>query len=79
MAEEEPAVNEPGWSSYRGTAQSHRYTKNLRRQTVRHAMLGMLNNLPEPWEEVIQGHFRQKRTALIKQLDEWLKEDDKFQ
>lgn len=76
MGEEEPVVNEPGWASYRGKPGSKAYNKNLRRQTVRLAMVNQIRDPPTPWKDVIRGHFKRKRVALKRQLQEWLDEDD---
>jgi len=40
------------------------------------AMLGMLKNPPEPFEDVIRTHFRLKARPIMAQLDRWLAEDD---
>ena len=39
-------------------------------------MLSNIKNPPEPFEDVIRTHFRLKARSIIKQLDEWLAEDD---
>ena len=39
-------------------------------------MLGNLKNPPEPFGDVIRTHFRIKAASIIKQLDEWLEQDD---
>lgn len=76
MGEEEPAVNEPGWTSMAGSAGSRAYTRNLRRQTVRHAMLNQLKSPTAIWKDIILGHFKHKRASVEKQLNEWLNQDD---
>jgi len=43
---------------------------------VNTAMLGMLKNPPEPFEDVIRTHFRLKARPITEQLDRWLAEDD---
>jgi hypothetical protein len=73
---EEPALNEPGWSTWAGKSNSIAYTKNCRRQTIAVAMLGHLNNSDVIWKDVIEGHFRLKAKSISRQLDKWLKEDD---
>ncbi|EMD40382.1 hypothetical protein CERSUDRAFT_110990 [Gelatoporia subvermispora B] len=73
---EEPYLNEPGWASSAGTAESRSYSANVRRMVVKIAMLGMLKNSPEPFEEVIRTHFRLKARSIMQQLDRWLAEDD---
>ncbi|OCH94539.1 ubiquitin conjugating enzyme family protein [Obba rivulosa] len=73
---EEPYLNEPGWASGAGTAESRAYSANIRRMVVKIAMLGMLKNPPEPFEDVIRTHFRLKARSIIAQVDKWLTEDD---
>ncbi|KAK0552846.1 hypothetical protein OC845_001514 [Tilletia horrida] len=76
LGEEEPMVNEPGWTGRRGSESSLAYTKNLRRMTVATAMIKNLKEPPYPWREVIEGHFRAKAKHIIKLVDKWLSEDD---
>lgn len=73
---EEPALNEPGWSTYAGKPRSIAYTKNCRRQTIAVAMLNHLKDPDAVWKDVIEGHFRLKANSIGRQLDKWLKEDD---
>ncbi|KIJ56783.1 hypothetical protein M422DRAFT_72920 [Sphaerobolus stellatus SS14] len=73
---EEPYLNEPGWATCAGTPQSMAYSANVRRMVVSIAMLGMLKNPPEPFEDVIRTHFRLKARTIMTQLDRWLAEDD---
>lgn len=39
-------------------------------------MLSNLRNPPEPFENVIRTHFRLKARSIMKQLDQWLAQDD---
>ena len=39
-------------------------------------MLGALRNPPEPFGDVIRTHFKLKARTLVKQLDDWLAQDD---
>lgn len=64
MGLEEPCINEPGWERHKGTESSLKYSKNLRRQTVRVAMKQMLEQPPHPWEEVIKQHFKLKVSGV---------------
>ncbi|KAF8195914.1 hypothetical protein K438DRAFT_1826732 [Mycena galopus ATCC 62051] len=73
---EEPYLNEPGWATSGGTAQSRGYSANVRRMVVRTAMLGNLQNPPEPFADIIRTHFRLKAKSITAQLDEWLALDD---
>ncbi|KAI0071130.1 ubiquitin conjugating enzyme family protein [Panus rudis PR-1116 ss-1] len=73
---DEPYLNEPGWSALGGSPQSKAYSANVRRMVVRTAMLDNLKNPPEPFGDVIRTHFRLKARSIMKQLDEWLAQDD---
>ncbi|KAF7301634.1 Baculoviral IAP repeat-containing protein 6 [Mycena indigotica] len=73
---EEPYLNEPGWATSGGTPQSQSYSANVRRMVVKTAMLGNLQNPPEPWADIIRTHFRLKAQSITEQLDQWLKLDD---
>ncbi|KAJ7047391.1 ubiquitin conjugating enzyme family protein [Mycena alexandri] len=73
---EEPYLNEPGWANSAGTAQSRAYSANVRRMVVRTAMLGNLQNPPEPFADIIRTHFRLKAKSISAQLDQWLAQDD---
>lgn len=39
-------------------------------------MLGVLQDPPPPFADIIRTHFRLKAKALTAQLDRWLREDD---
>ncbi|KAF7355299.1 Baculoviral IAP repeat-containing protein 6 [Mycena sanguinolenta] len=73
---EEPYLNEPGWAGSAGTPQSRSYSANVRRMVVKTAMLGNLQNPPEPFADIIRTHFRLKAKSIVAQLDQWLSLDD---
>ncbi|KZT62275.1 hypothetical protein CALCODRAFT_462875 [Calocera cornea HHB12733] len=73
---DEPYLNEPGWEAQRGTAASEQYSANVRRMVVHTAMIGNLQNAPEPFADIIRTHFRLKARSLRIQLDKWLALDD---
>ncbi|TFK28765.1 ubiquitin conjugating enzyme family protein [Coprinopsis marcescibilis] len=73
---EEPYLNEPGWASSAGTPQSKAYSANVRRMTVKTAMLGNLKAPPEPFRDIIRTHFRLKAKSVSAQLDDWVRKDD---
>jgi len=73
---EEPYLNEPGWATSSGTPQSNAYSANIRRMTVKTAMLGNLKNPPEPFGDIIRTHFRLKARSISAQIDQWLSRDD---
>ncbi|KAJ6613484.1 hypothetical protein B0H10DRAFT_2048706 [Mycena sp. CBHHK59/15] len=60
---EEPYLNEPD-------------SANVRRMVVKTAMLGNLQNPPEPFADIIRTHFRLKARSISTQLDQWLSIDD---
>jgi ubiquitin-protein ligase len=75
---DEPYFNEPGYERSAGTANgknnSLMYNDNIRYETMRVAMLGMLNNKPVSYEDFITQHFKLKKTEIIKVLDKWYDE-----
>ncbi|KAK7061704.1 Baculoviral IAP repeat-containing protein 6 [Favolaschia claudopus] len=73
---DEPYLNEPGWAESAGTPQSRSYSANVRRMVVKTAMLGNLQNPPEPFGDIIRTHFRLKAKSISAQLDQWLAQDD---
>ncbi|KAJ7744459.1 ubiquitin conjugating enzyme family protein [Mycena maculata] len=73
---EEPYLNEPGWAGSAGTPQSKAYSANVRRMVVKTAMLGNLQNPPEPFADIIRTHYRLKARSIAEQLDQWLASDD---
>ncbi|KAJ7095356.1 hypothetical protein B0H15DRAFT_829186 [Mycena belliarum] len=73
---EEPYLNEPGWATSGGSPQSRAYSANVRRMVVKTAMLGNLQNPPEPFADIIRTHFRLKARSIAAQLDDWLAQDD---
>ncbi|KAG0148440.1 hypothetical protein CROQUDRAFT_654953 [Cronartium quercuum f. sp. fusiforme G11] len=73
---EEPYLNEPGWSKMGGTPQSRAYNLNVRRMVVDDAMLGSLKKPNPAFADVIKTHFKLKSQVIKAQLDQWLQEDD---
>ena len=72
---EQPYFNEPGYerdmgSSY-GRSQSDTYNQNIQHETVRVAMIGMLQDPPFGFEEIIRQHFKLKKEELKDQLAKW--------
>jgi hypothetical protein len=43
----------------------------VRRETLRVAMIQMLNNHSSIFKNVIQSHFKLKKTELLQQLKHW--------
>ena len=83
---DEPYFNEPGYESSMNTEygknNSFKYTDNIRYQTVRVAMIGMLKNKPESYETFIEEHFKLKKDEIIETVSKWVDESlmkSKFQ
>jgi ubiquitin-protein ligase len=82
---DEPYFNEPGYERTsnlpEGKKQSAIYNENIRYETIRVAMLGMLKNKPLSYEKFVEEHFRLKKDEIINIIDKWYKESinkDKF-
>ncbi len=82
---EEPYFNEPGYersmNTIEGKKQSSLYNDNIRYETVRVAMIGMLKNKVEGYESFIEQHFKLKKDEIIEVVDKWYNESinkDKF-
>jgi baculoviral IAP repeat-containing protein 6 len=77
---EDVYFNEPGYHTSFGTtvgmAQSELYNKNIRYNTVKWGMCDMITNPPEVFREVIMEHFKLKKNHIIKEIGEWLLNDD---
>ena len=75
---DEPYFNEPGYERSIGTEigkkNSNIYNDTIRYETMRVAMLGMLDKKPKSYEDFITQHFKLKKTEIIKVLDKWYDE-----
>ncbi|KAJ3317992.1 Baculoviral IAP repeat-containing protein 6 [Blyttiomyces sp. JEL0837] len=73
---EHPYRNEPGYENTRDTdPRNCAYTLQVRRDTVKWAILDMMVNPPKGFESVIQKHFTLIKTELLKTLRQWQSED----
>jgi ubiquitin-protein ligase len=74
----EPYFNEPGYEASKqtkqGLEQSSLYNMNLRMQTVRLGMVGMLQNPPKAFESTVRDHFKLKATEILNQCEIWAKD-----
>jgi hypothetical protein len=87
----DPYFNEPGYAeshkTARGQAESRKYSLNIRRYTLEHAMdaflqqaiaggatNGTLRDYPE-FTSIIVHHFLQRATVIEKQLNDWIRDD----
>ena len=82
---EDPYFNEPGYERNMNTTEgknnSKLYNDNIRYETVRVAMIGMLKNKPDTYEKFIEQHFKLKKDEIIAVVDKWYNESmykDKF-
>ena len=49
-----------------GDAESHKYSEDVFKNNLKHAVLGQLSNPPEGFEDVVKSHFYLKRWVLLK-------------
>jgi hypothetical protein len=90
----DPYFNEPGYAEMqkttRGQAESLKYSLQIRRYTLEHAMDafllqaiasgatsgdgGTLRDYPE-FTSIVVHHFLQRATVIEKQLDDWIRDD----
>lgn len=82
---DDPYFNEPGYERSMGTEigkkNSQVYNDNIRYETMRVSMLGMLNNKLTSYEDFITQHFKLKKDEIINNLNKWYDESlnkDKF-
>jgi ubiquitin-protein ligase len=54
------------------------YSNIVRYNNVKYAMLGMLENPPEEFKEVIAKHFALKRNSIMHTVDKWLEQAKDF-
>eukprot|EP00045_Choanoeca_perplexa_P006803 m.58819 g.58819 ORF g.58819 m.58819 type:complete len:706 (+) comp13795_c0_seq1:83-2200(+) len=68
----DPYYNEPGFERRATQRESTLYNSALQYQTARVAILGLLQAPPEEFTAAIRTHFRCKKDAISKQLQDWL-------
>lgn len=73
---EEPYYNEPSYEAQRYTKEgdeaSAAYNEQLQYNTIRWAMLDVLRNPPEGFENAIRGHFMLTRSMIMEECSGWL-------
>eukprot|EP01024_Parvocaulis_polyphysoides_P073435 TRINITY_DN9450_c0_g2_i5.p1 TRINITY_DN9450_c0_g2~~TRINITY_DN9450_c0_g2_i5.p1 ORF type:complete len:357 (+),score=60.43 TRINITY_DN9450_c0_g2_i5:2-1072(+) len=71
---DDPYFNEPGYeaSSSRSISQSEQYSRNIRIQTMRFAILDMLKNPPAEFAEVIKLHYKLRKEYLLENCKKWV-------
>ena len=75
---DEPYFNEPGYERHIGTKygikSSQEYNDNIRYETVRVAMLGMLKQPIPAYKKFIKEYFKFKKTEIITTVQKWVDE-----
>ncbi|KAI8900578.1 ubiquitin-conjugating enzyme/RWD-like protein [Globomyces pollinis-pini] len=66
-----PYFNEPGYGDPTNSAECLSYNRDVRWNTVRHAMIGNLKNPPVGFEDVVKTFFELKKKRIIQQLNAW--------
>jgi ubiquitin-protein ligase len=78
MLVEKPYFCEPGHASYYGTPEgenkSRDYNNNIRMYTMESAILRVLKNPPEEFEDVIKKHFTLKADRIKETCAKWVEE-----
>ncbi len=78
---DEPYFNEPGYersmNTSNGKKHSFDYNDNIRLETIKVAMIKMLENPPESYETLIMNHFKFKKDEIISIVDKWCDESNK--
>ncbi len=81
-----PYFNEPAYETTFNTEAGKKantdYNDNIRYETVRVAMIGMLKNKPESYENFIEQHFKLKKDEILSTVQKWVDESNnkiKFQ
>ncbi len=68
----EPYFNEPGYEASIGTPQgkehSAHYNREVRRNTVRLAMVDMLEHPPAGFEDAVRMHFYLQQELVVRQV-----------
>jgi ubiquitin-protein ligase len=72
---EHPYFNEPGWeremNSAVGKQKSASYNEEREPHTIQLAMIDMIKNPPNGFEEVVKNHFRMKKDEIINRTLIW--------
>lgn len=75
---DQPFFNEPGWerdmNTPKGKACSAKYNQDLHPHTIKLAMINMIKNPPQGFEEVIKNHFSMKKEEIINTTLLWEQE-----
>jgi ubiquitin-protein ligase len=75
---DDPYFNEPGYersmNTPEGKKHSSLYNENIRYETVRVAMIGMLKHKDKNYDVFIEQHFKLKKAEIIEVVDKWYNE-----
>lgn len=78
---EQPYFNEPGWereiNTPKGKLSSKSYNEERQGHTIKLAMIDMINNPPNGFEEVVHNHFKMKKEEIINSTLTWQQESTK--
>ena len=73
---DQPYFNEPGYESTMNTSsgieKSLKYTENIRLETIRVAMIGMIKNKIPSYENFISEYFKFKKDEIIETVKTWV-------
>ena len=73
-----PYFNEPGYEreiqTDKGKLKSKAYNENIRLETIRVAMIGMIENPSASYENMISSHFKLKKDEILCTVNKWLDE-----
>jgi ubiquitin-protein ligase len=79
---EQPYFNEPGFeksmTTQQGINNSKKYNDNIRLQTIRVAMVDMIKNKPQSYEDFITEHFKYKKDEIFKTIEKWIDESQYY-
>jgi baculoviral IAP repeat-containing protein 6 len=75
---DQPIFNEPGWerdiNTPKGKTLSTKYNQDLHPNTIKLAIINMIKNPPQGFEDVIRNHFRMKKEEIINTTLQWEKD-----
>jgi ubiquitin-protein ligase len=77
---EQPYFNEPGYerelNTPQGKIKSDNYNDNIRYETVRVAMINMIENPPKGYEEFVGEYFKYKKNEILETVGQWCNESN---
>ncbi len=75
---EQPYFNEPGYerelNTPQGKIKSDSYNDNIRYETVRVAMINMIENPPKGYEDFVSEYFKYKKNEILETVEKWVSE-----